>query len=111
MARKKKTTEQPVVAAEPTITPKDITENSIEATETATAGINVDALEKAADAVLEIGKKALEQKLKADTIPMLFIQHKKSKFATLIPEAEFMAHDEDYRNGWNIVDRAPKAKD
>ena len=60
MARKKKTTEQPVVAAEPTITPKDITENSVEATETATAGINVDALEKAADAVLEIGKKALE---------------------------------------------------
>lgn len=111
MARKKKTTEQPVVAAEPTITAKDIAENTIKATQIAAAGIHAESTEEVAEAVSEIGKKVLEQKPKADTIPMLFIQHKKSKFATLIPEADFMAHDDDYRDGWNIVDRAPKAKD
>ena len=91
MARKKKTTEQPVVAAEPAIAAQNEVLKTIK--------------NELAPAVKE------EQKPKADTIPMLFIQHKKSKFATLIPEAEFMAHDEDYRDGWNIVDRAPKAKD
>lgn len=110
MARKKKKTEQPVVAAEPTVTEQNIGELTVASTQINAAGI-ADSMEKEADRVSEIGKKVLEVKPKADTIPMLFIQHKKSKFATLIPEAEFMAHDEGYRSAWNIVDRAPKAKD